>query len=202
MSGCLPSVPPRRNPGIAEVNKLRIDAKDVTLAAVFTSLYVVVNLVQAATVGNPAISGPVQLRVSDSLIVLAALLGWPVVAGVTAGCALTNAYAFIDPVDVVLGPTANLIAASLVLLLRERRLLASIVAAFPIGIIVGGGYLWWFFAPPDIFGFSLPAWVAMMISITISSLIATAFIGYALLKILSRPGVVEPLKSLGLKVYE
>ncbi len=202
MSGRLPSVPPRRNPGIVEVNELRIDAKDVTLAAVFTSLYVVVNLVQAATVGNPAISGPLQLRVADCLIVLAALLGWPIVAGVTAGCALTNAYAFIDPVDVVLGPVANLVAASLVLLLRERRLLASIVAAFPIGIIVGGGYLWWFFAPPDIFGVSLPAWLAMMVSITMSSLLATAFIGYALLRILSRPGIVEPLKSLGLKVYE
>ena len=181
---------------------MRMDARDLTLMAVFTSLYVVINLVQAVTVGNPAISGPVQLRVADCLIALAALLGWPVVAGVTVGCLLTNAYAFVGPVDVVFGPIANLTAAVLVLLLRKRQLLACIVAAFPIGIIVGGGYLWWFFAPPDVFGLNLPVWMAMMISITVSSLIAIAVIGYALLKVLSMPEVVEPLKSRGLKVYK
>lgn len=178
-----------------------MDAKDLTLTVVFTSLYVVVNLIQAATVGNPAISGPVQLRIADCLIVIAALLGWPVVAGVTIGCVLTNVYAFIAPVDVIFGPIANLTAATLVLLLRKRQLTACIIAAFPIGIIVGGGYLWWFFEPPDIFGLSLPAWMAMMTSITISSLIATAVIGYALLKIVGSPGIIEPLKSRGLKVY-
>ena len=178
-----------------------MSTKDATLAAVFTSLYVIVNLIQAATVGNPAISGPVQLRISDCLIPLAALLGWPVVAGVSVGCALTNLYAFIDPVDVLLGPVANLVAASLVFWLRKRPLLACVIAAFPIGMIVGGGYLWWFFSPPDIFGLSLPTWLAMMLSVTLSSLIATAFLGYALLLALSRPGIIEPLKSRGLKVY-
>lgn len=181
---------------------MRIDSKDITLTAVFTTLYIVINLVQAATVGNPVISGPVQLRVADCLIALAALFGWPIVSGVAVGCVLTNAYAFINPVDVVLGPIANLIAASLVLLLRKRQLPACIIAAFPIGVIVGGGYLWWFFDPPDIFGLSLPAWMAMMISITISSLVAIAVIGYTLLKLLGRPGIIEPLKSRGLKVHE
>jgi hypothetical protein len=180
---------------------MKIDSRDITSTAVFSSLYVVVNLVQAATVGNPAVSGPVQLRVSDCLIPLAALLGWPVVAGVTFGCAITNLYAFISPVDVLLGPIANLIAASLVFILRRHQLLACILAAFPIGIIVGGGYLWWFFAPPEVFGLSLPAWMAMMGSITLSSLIATAVIGYTLLKLLSRPQIVGSLRSLGLKVY-
>lgn len=191
-----------KNPGREEVNSLEISAKDIALSAVFISLYVAVNLVQAATVGNPAISGPLQLRVADCLIPLAALLGWPVVVGATVGCVLTNAYAFINPIDVVAGPIANLIATSLVLLLRRRQLLACIIAAFPIGVIVGGGYLWWFFDPPDIFGLRLPAWMAMMISIIISSLIATTGIGYLLLKILSRPGIIEPLKSYGLEVYE
>ena len=182
---------------------MRIEARNVTLTAVFTGLYVVINLAQAATVGNPAISGPVQLRVADCLIPLAALFGWPVVAAVSLGGALTNAFvAFVNPVDVALGPTANLIAASLALLLRKRHLLACIAAALPVGVIVGGGYLWWFFAPPDILGLSLPAWVAMMISITISSLLATAVIGYVLLKIFSRPGIIEPLKSRGLKMYK
>jgi uncharacterized membrane protein len=120
---------------------------------------------------------------------------------VTFGCAITNLLAFIDPLDVVLGPVANLVAATLVITLRRRKIVACVAAAFPIGVIVGGGYLWLFFAPPSIFGLNLPVWMAMMISITMSSLIATAVIGYPLLRLLNRPGVIEPLKSRGLKTY-
>ena len=70
----------------------------------------------------------------------------------------------------------------------------------PIGLIVGS-YLWVFFPAPDIFGLSMPIWTAMIMSITVSTLVAMAGIGYALLKALSRPNVVKPLKSYGLKVY-
>jgi uncharacterized membrane protein len=132
------------------------------------------------------------------MIALAALFGWPIIGGVTLGCFLTNAYYFIGAPDVILGPIANLIAACLVLFLRKRRLLACVVGALPIGFIVGS-YLWLFFPPPEVLG-SLPAWAAMIASITISSLIAVAVIGYTLLSILSRPGIIEPLKSRGLKV--
>ena len=175
-----------------------MDARDLSLFAAFASLYVVVNVVQMISIGNPTVYGPVQLRIADCLIALSAMLGWPVVAGVTVGCFLTNAYYFLGPVDVVFGPVANLVAASIILLLRKKRLLACIVGALPIGIIVGG-YLWVFFPPPDILGF-LPVWAAMIVSITISSLIAIAVVGYSLLTILTRPGVIEPLKSRGLKV--
>jgi uncharacterized membrane protein len=187
-----------KNPGFREVKK-RMDSRDVSLTAIFTAFYVVINVVQMMTIGNPTVSGPVQLRIADCLIALAALLGWPVVAGVAIGGFLTNAYYFLGPTDVVFGPIANLIAASLILLLRKRRLLACIVGALPIGIIVGG-YLWLFFPPPDIVGLNLPEWAAMMASITISSLVAIAVIGYSLLTVLSRPNIIEPLKSHGLKV--
>ncbi|MCJ7699082.1 hypothetical protein MUO56_02365 [Candidatus Bathyarchaeota archaeon] len=40
----------------------------------------------------------------------------------------------------------------------------------------------------------------MMASVTVSSLIAIAVIGYVLLWTLSRRNVIEPLKSHGLKV--
>jgi uncharacterized membrane protein len=177
-----------------------MDSRDLSLTAIFTALYVVINVVQMISIGNPTVYGPVQLRVADCLIALAALLGWPVVAGVTVGGFLTNAYYFLGPVDVVFGPIANLIAASLILLLRKRRLLACIVGALPIGVIVGG-YLWTFpfISAPAVLGF-LPVWAAMITSITISSLIAIAVIGYSLLTILSRPNIIEPLKSRGLKV--
>jgi len=177
-----------------------LDVRDLSLAAISTSLYVVINVVQMVSIGNPTVYGPVQLRVADCLMALAALLGWPVVAGVTVGCFLSNAYYFLSIVDVVLGPVANFTAATVILLLRKRRLLACVTGALPVGFIVGG-YLWTFpfLLPPAVLGF-LPVWAAMIVSITISSLIAIAVIGYALLIILSRPGILEPLKSRGLKV--
>jgi len=176
-----------------------MDVKEASLSAVFAGLYVVINILQSLLVGNPSIYGPIQLRVADCLIALSALFGWPVVVGVSIGGLLTNAYYFLAPVDVVLGPIANLVAAIIIMTFRKRRLLACIMGALPIGIIVGG-YLWLFFQPPDIFGLGLPIWAAMMISITLSSWIAIAVLGYSMLTILSRTNVIEPLKSRGLKV--
>lgn len=176
--------------------KRKLDTRDISLSAVFTGLYAVLVVALA-----PISFGPVQLRLADCLIPLAALFGLPVVVGVTAGCFLGNAYWGLGSLDIALGPVANLVAASLVLLLRNRRLLACIVGALPIGVIVGG-YLWMlpFITPPSIFGLSLPVWAAMMVSITISSLIAMAVIGYGLLTVLSRPSVIASLKARGLKV--
>jgi len=149
-------------------------------------------------VGNPTVYGPVQLRIADCLIALAALLGCPVIVGVTVGCFLVNAYCFIGIEDVVFGPIANLIAATIIFLLRKHRFIACVAGALPVGFIVGG-YLWLFFSPPDVLS-TLPAWAAMIVSITISSLIAIAIIGYSILSILSRPNILKPLKSHGLKV--
>jgi hypothetical protein len=176
-----------------------MDVKEASLTAVFASLYVVINILQSLLVGNPSIYGPIQLRVADCLIALSALFGWPVVIGVSVGGLITNAYYFLAPVDVVLGPIANLVAAIIIMTFRKRRLLACIIGALPIGIIVGG-YLWLFFPPPDIFGLALPIWAAMIVSITLSSWIAIAVLGYSLLTIFSRTNIIGPLKSRGLKV--
>jgi len=177
---------------------VKFDSKDLTLTALFAASYVVMNIVQLFSIGNPTIYGPIQLRLADLMIALAALFGWPLIGGVTIGCLLTNAYYFIGAPDVILGPMANLVAAFLVLSLRKHRLAACITGALPIGLIVGG-YLWLFFPPPEILS-TLPAWAAMIISITVSSLIAVGVLGYAVLSILSRPGVIGPLRSRGLKV--
>jgi len=181
---------------------LKLDSRDLALTGIFAALYAVINLIQTLSpVGNPSIYGPIQLRVSDFLIALAALLGLPVVIGVTIGCVAVNTFGPIGPLDIVLGSLANLIAASLVMSFRKNRLLACILGALPIGIIVGGGYLWMFFPSPTELAF-LPAWIAMLISILISSLIAIAVIGYLILRTLSRPSIIEPLKSRGLKVLQ
>ena len=189
-----------KKPGVGGV-KVKVDSRDVTSTAVFAALYVVINIVQTVTIGNPTIYGPIQLRLADFMIALTVLFGWPMIGGVTLGCFLTNAYYFLGAPDVILGPIANLIAASVVLLLRKRRLLACIAGALPIGLIVGGE-LWFFFSfspSTGIFG-ALPTWAAMIASITISSLIAVGVIGYIVLSVFSRRRIIEPLKSLGLKV--
>jgi len=177
---------------------VKFDSRDLTLTALFAALYVVINVVQSFTVGNPTVYGPIQLRIADFMIALAILFGWPMVGGVTLGCFLTNAFFFIGAPDVILGPIANLIAACLILALRRHRLVACVAGALPIGAIVGG-YLWLFFPPPGVFGV-LPAWAGMIASITISSLVAIGVLGFAAVTLLSRPGVIEPLKSRGLKV--
>ena len=169
---------------------------EITLTIIFTSLYAVL-VVVLGTMGQ----GPIQLRVADCLIPLAALFGWPVIAGVTLGCFVGNSYVWLGTEDVVFGTIANLIAATIVFLLRKRQLLACTVGSLPIGIIVGS-YLWLFFDfQVDIFGFQIPPWITMITSITISTLIVMSGIGYSILKTLSNSSFIEAFKSWGIKVY-
>jgi uncharacterized membrane protein len=177
---------------------MRFDARDVTLSAVFAALYVTINVLQTVSIGNPTIYGPTQLRLADCLIAMAALLGWPVIGGVTLGCFLTNAYYFLGTTDVIFGPVANLLAATTVFLLRRHHFTACVTGALPVGLIVGG-YLWIFFSPPEVLNI-LPAWAAMIISITISSLVSIGGIGYTFLSIMSKQNITRSLQSRGLKM--
>jgi uncharacterized membrane protein len=189
-----------KNPGVGG-ERTKIDSRNVTLTAVFAALYVVINVLQTSSIGSPTIYGPIQLRIADCLIALAALFGWPVVGGVTFGCLLTNAYYFLGAQDVIFGPVANLIAASVIFLLRKHRFFACVAGALPIGLVVGA-YLSIFFpflTPPEVLN-ALPPIAAMVVSITISSLIAVAGIGYVLLSIIGRSSIIGSLESRGLKV--
>ena len=169
---------------------------EISLAIVFSSLYAVLVIVLA-----PISFGPIQLRIADCLIPLAALFGWPVIAGVSVGCFIGNAYLWMGPQDVILGTIANLIASTIIFMLRKRQFMACVFGSLPIGIIVGS-YLWLFFGfEADIFGLQLPVVGAMIASITISTLIAVAGIGYVILKTLSSSSVISALKSRGLKIY-
>ena len=174
---------------------MSLSLREAALTGIFAGLYAALVVLLA-----PISFGPVQLRVADVLIPLAALFGWPTILGVSLGCLIGNAYYFLGPQDVLLGPLANLISAYLIFLLRKRPFLACVMGALPIGVVVGG-YLWLFFSPPSILGLNLPVWGAMMLSITISSLIAIAGLGYLLLKALVRGGLLEPLRARGLRIY-
>jgi hypothetical protein len=160
-----------------------MNVKDLTLTALIAALYATLVVVLA-----PISYGPIQLRAADCLIPLSSLFGLPAVVGVSIGALVANTYYFLSPIDIVLGAIANLIAAYLIFRLRRRLLLACVIGSCVIGGIVGG-YLWLFFPPPDIFGLTLPVWFAMILSITISSLIAIAILGYGLVKALKASGL-------------
>ena len=180
------------NPGL-EVEYL--DVREISLTAISAALYAVL-LILLAQISF----GPIQLRIADCIIPLAALFGWPWIWGVTLGCFVGNliggmmAFGFLNPIDIILGSIANLIAAYTIFRLKDHRLIGCILGSIIIGVIVGG-YLWLFVPAPEIGLAYLPVWAAMIISITGSSLIAIAIIGYALLLTMSRLGISEIAKS-------
>lgn len=165
-----------------------MNTRQISLSAVIAALYAATVIILA-----PISFGPIQLRLADCLIPLSALLGPPAVLGVTLGALVANTYWFLSPIDVVLGAAANLAAGYIVYRFKERLVPASVAASLVIGVVVGG-YLWLFFPPPSIMGLQLPAWLAMMVSITLSSLVAVTVLGVALVKALERSEYVKQLK--------
>ena len=178
-----------------------MDVKDISLTIVFSSLYAILVVFLA-----PISFGPIQLRVADCMLPLSILFGYPLIIGATIGCFIGNLiggvmyFGEVNMLDVVFGPIANLIATFVIYALRRWRLGSCIVGSLIVGFIVGG-YLWLLTPPPSI-GITAPAWAAMIVSITLSSLIAMAMIGYGILNALSRPNVIRSLKSMGLKIIE
>ena len=184
---------------------MRFDVKDWALTSVFAALYAALVIVQGQTA-----AATVQFRFADCLIPLCALFGWPVVLGVSAGAFVGNGFTSLSTVngvlDVVLGPLANLLAGVTVYLLRRRRFAGCVLASVEIGVVVGS-YVWLIFgAPSSIFGVGFPGlwpfWFASVVSITVSSLVAIAVVGYALLRVLSRRGVAGSLRSRGVKTVD
>ncbi len=163
--------------------------KEISLIAVIAALYAAMVIVLA-----PISFGPVQLRLADVLIPLAAILGLPAVYGVTLGAFVANAYWFMSPIDVVFGALANLVAGYIIYRYKDNLVPASAIASVVIGIMVGG-YLWMFFPPPSILGLQLPAWLGMIISVSLSSLVAVAFLGVALVKLLQQSKYLEQLNA-------
>jgi len=181
---------------------VKFDSKDVALAAVLAALYAVLVIVQGLSA-----AATIQLRIADCLIPFSALFGLPAILGVTFGAFVSNTYTSIampnGVYDIAFGPLANFVAGTLIYLVRKRQLIGCLLGSAVIGLIVGS-YVWLIFGPPlNVFGFEIPlnwpVWLASIVSITVSSLVAIAVIGYVLLTILSKPSIIEPLKSKGLK---
>jgi len=171
-------VPPTRsamrNPGVGRcIGMVNLDSKLITLTAVFAAIYAAGVVVLA-----PISYGIVQVRVSDALIPLSVIFGWPAICGVTLGCLVANVYGGFGLMDVLLGSIANLIAAYSAYRLRKKPFLACISASLIVSIIVGS-YLWVLFNVP---------WEVSLLGILTGSLISINILGYGLLKTLLRIG--------------
>jgi uncharacterized membrane protein len=86
---------------------LNLDIRNLTLTVIFAALYA------ALVYALPSISFQLfQVRIADALIPLSIVFGWPVIFGVTIGCAVSNVISPLPSViiDIVLGSAANFIA--------------------------------------------------------------------------------------------
>lgn len=124
-----------------------------------------------------------QVRVVDALLALSTVMGLPVIAGTTIGCALANLYGGYGIVDVVGGSLANLVATTVGFLIARRGFRGSLILALLaetliISVIVGG-YLAVLFNVPFEVG---------VLGILTGSFISINMVGYGLVKVLRRVG--------------
>lgn len=180
----------------------RINAINSALSALFAAIYAISVIMLA-----PISFMPFQVRIADCLMPLAILFGWPAIIGLTLGCFVANFFGGLGYIDVIGGSFANMVAGFIAWKIGLRRFqgswfVATIVENLAVTVIVGF-YLWFILAIPDVMvdGIVVPGLVASWAGIFIGSLVAINAIGYALLRILSRSGVIDPLRSHGLRVY-
>jgi uncharacterized membrane protein len=154
--------------------------RNIALAALLAALYASYVLLFGF-----ASFGPLQFRLVDALIPLSILFGPPAIAGVTIGCFIGNALGpNLGVVDIVGGPLANLLAASLAWVIARRRFrgawafgVASEIAV--ISVIVGTYVVILAGAP------GVPAWVGWLTFLG-SEIVPIGIVGYPLLRAVDR----------------
>jgi uncharacterized membrane protein len=169
-----------------EMKSIKWTSKDVALAALLAALY-------AAYVFYFAVTsfGPLQVRVVDALLPLSILLGFPAVIGVTIGCFIGNWLGSpIGIVDIIGGPVANFVAATLALAVTRRKfrggwLVAIALEIVAVTVIVGSYLVAWAAAP------GVPLWVGW-VEFLGSEVVAIGVLGYPLLRAVARAMRVNP----------
>ena len=154
--------------------------RNVALAALLAALYAAY-VFYFGVVGF----GPIQFRVVDALLPLSVLFGAPAVAGVTIGCFIGNA---LGPnygvVDILGGPTANFLAATLAWAVTRRKFRGDWALAVSLEIAVVsaivGTYIVLLGGAPGV-----PAWVGWLEFLG-SEIVPIGIIGYPLLKAVDR----------------
>ena len=138
--------------------------------------------------------GPVQFRLVDALIPLSILFGPPAIAGVTIGCFVGNALGpNLGIVDIVGGPAANAVAATLAWALTRRKFRGAWTLAVGVEIaviaMIVGTYVVILAGVPGI-----PAWVGWLEFLG-SEIIPVGIVGYPLLKAVDKATKRSPLRT-------
>jgi uncharacterized membrane protein len=164
-----------------------MSTRTIARAALVAALYA------AITVALGSISyGPIQLRVSEALVVLPLFMP-EAVPGLFVGAAIGNMASPAGIVDVVLGSLATLLGAYGTWRLRDRRLIALacpvaanalIVPAYLLPLLGADAFPGWF-------GPGLGAYVAGVITVGAGEVVAVFVLGGLLLVALERAGLTR-----------
>ena len=104
----------------------------LTRSALIAALYVALTCISNAL---GLASGAIQVRISEALCVLPALMP-SAVSGVTVGCLIFNVIFSGNPLDMIFGTLATLIGALGALLFKKRPYLASIPTIISNAVII------------------------------------------------------------------
>jgi uncharacterized membrane protein len=136
--------------------------------------------------------GPIQFRLVDALLPLSVLFGGPAIVGVTVGCFIGNALGpNLGIVDILGGPMANFLAATLAWAITRRSFrggwtLAVILEIMVVSVIVGTYVVLLGGAP------GVPAWVGW-VEFFGSEVVPIGIIGYPLLQAVARATSRNPI---------
>lgn len=109
-------------------------------AAVIAALYVVMNYAQEMIIPMST-SGPVQVRLSELLCVLAAFIP-AAIPGLTVGCLLSNIVSVgVLPLDMVIGTAATLLAALCAYALRNVKIAKIPVLSLIMPVLFNGVFI-------------------------------------------------------------
>lgn len=122
--------------------KIEIDNKVIARAALIAALYFVL------TAFLPAMSyGPLQIRISEALTLLPALMPVSATLGLFAGCLIANLYGMTMSItgiyDVVFGSLATLVAALLTTRIKKKPFLP--LPTIIVNAVVVSAYIWQYF---------------------------------------------------------
>jgi uncharacterized membrane protein len=152
------------------------NTRSLALAALLAALY-------AAYVFYFAFAsfGPLQVRLVDALLPLSILFGPPAIVGLTIGCFIGNLFGSpFGIVDILGGPAANFVAATLAWGITRRKFRGSWLLAVALEIavvsVIVGSYLIALGAAPGV-----PSWVGWLEFLG-SEVVAIGILGYPLLE--------------------
>jgi len=111
---------------------MKISAKKLARTAIFGAVYWIITFISA-----PAAFGPIQLRISEAMMVLPYFFPWTS-PGLILGCALSNMSSVYGIYDVLFGTLATAITVILISYCGKKRSKTSVAVAVLIPGIVNG----------------------------------------------------------------